>query len=80
MMCEHDTKPFNHHRPSSQPLEHKGPSQRRLPGQMGMLCPLNRQLETGGGLCGIHYGGRWYADEPRISDFHNNKHYLGISS
>lgn len=66
MMCEHDTKPFSHHRLSSQPLEHKGLSQLRVPGQMGTICSLSHQLEKGGGLFGIPYSGRWYADQLRI--------------
>lgn len=66
MMHEHDTKPFNHHRPSSQPAEQGGLSQLRVPGQMGKICSLNHQLEEREGLSGRHYSGRWYADELRI--------------
>lgn len=66
MMHEHDTKPFNHHRPSSQPAEQGGLSQLRVPGQMGTICSFNQQLEEREGLSGRHYSGRWYADELRI--------------
>lgn len=66
MMCGHDTKPFNRQRLSSQPLEHEGLSQRRVPGQMGTICSLNHRLDRGEGLLGIHNSGRWYADELRV--------------
>lgn len=35
MMCKHDTKPFSHHRLSTQPLEHKGLSQLRAQPRTG---------------------------------------------
>lgn len=59
MMHEHGTKPFNHHHLSSQPVEHRVLSQRRVPRQMGTICSLYYQPKEGEALQGHEYSGSW---------------------